>query len=281
MLNQLIMNQVALLNKVSLLCLCVVVCGTSFSQSSTTLLFDASIHTESCVISLRPALNNGTPAALVLTARTNVDDNDALSLNAAGHAGKLVPNSDGWGVKDPGVSDGCAGSGGISGGGGDKDEEITITFDALQLASDVSLLIGNLDFNQDQPVVFVSTASSPDAIVLDYAALQNLETTTGTLELGLSSQLTSVTDISSITLRETDGHTYLSGIVFVDSNDDDGDDDDVCPEGDSYCGVGTTWDTETATCVCLTSCYADLNLDGFIQLNDLLDLLSVYGTHCD
>ena len=275
------MNRIAVISKVSALCLCIITCGASFSQSSTTLLFDASIHSESCVISLRPVLNDGTPAPLVLTARTNVDDNDALSLMAVGHAGKLVPNSDGWGVKDPGGSDGCSGSGGISGGGGDKDEEITITFDALQLASDVSLFIGNLDFNQDEPVVFVSTASSSDVIVLDNVELENLETSSGILELGLSSLLTSVTDISSVTFRETEGHTYLSGIVFVDSNDDDDDDDDECPEGDSYCGVGTIWDTETATCVCVTSCYGDLNLDGFIQLNDLLDLLSVYGTLCD
>jgi hypothetical protein len=275
------MNRIAVISKVSALCLCIITCGASFSQSSTTLLFDASIHSESCVISIRPVLNDGTPAPLVLTARTNVDDNDALSLMAVGHAGKLVPNSDGWGVKDPGGSDGCSGSGGISGGGGDKDEEITITFDALQLASDVSLFIGNLDFNQDEPVVFVSTASSSDVIVLDNVELENLETSSGILELGLSSLLTSVTDISSVTFRETEGHTYLSGIVFVDSNDDDDDDDDECPEGDSYCGVGTIWDTETATCVCVTSCYADLNLDGFIQLNDLLDLLSVYGTLCD
>lgn len=274
------MNRIALLNKITALCVCVFACGTSFSQSSTTLLFDASIHTESCVISIRPALNDGTPAPLVLTARTNVDDDDALSFNALGHAGKLVPNSDGWGVKDPGGSDGCAGSGGISGGGGDKDEEITITFDALQIASDVSLLIGNLDFNQDEPVVFVSSASSSDVIVLDDAELENLATDTGILELGLSTQLEGITDISSVTFRETEGHTYLSGIIFLDSNDDD-DDDDVCPEGDSYCGFGTTWDTETATCVCVTSCYGDLNLDGFIQLNDLLDLLSVYGTFCD
>ena len=41
------------------------------------------------------------------------------------------------------------------------------------------------------------------------------------------------------------------------------------------CGVGTTWDAESGTCIVANP--ADTNLDGCVQLNDLLDVLSAYG----
>ena len=41
------------------------------------------------------------------------------------------------------------------------------------------------------------------------------------------------------------------------------------------CGPGTLWDSETQMCIGDGS--ADINLDGCVQLNDLLDLLSAYG----
>lgn len=56
---------------------------------------------------------------------------------------------------------------------------------------------------------------------------------------------------------------------------------DDCPDGWSYCGEGTTWDPVSKNCVCVTSCYGDLFVDGHIQLKDLLELLGVYGTFCD
>ncbi|MDA0946409.1 MAG: FISUMP domain-containing protein [Bacteroidetes bacterium] len=43
----------------------------------------------------------------------------------------------------------------------------------------------------------------------------------------------------------------------------------------SFCGPGTTWDSETQTCIVANP--ADTNLDGCVQLNDLLDVLSAYG----
>ena len=41
------------------------------------------------------------------------------------------------------------------------------------------------------------------------------------------------------------------------------------------CGEGTVWDTATSTCISANT--ADINNDGCVQLNDLLDLLSAYG----
>jgi uncharacterized protein (TIGR02145 family) len=46
-------------------------------------------------------------------------------------------------------------------------------------------------------------------------------------------------------------------------------------DGDPLCGIGTVWDDISQTCIVANP--ADINLDGCVQLNDLLDLLSAYG----
>ena len=61
-------------------------------------------------------------------------------------------------------------------------------------------------------------------------------------------------------------------------NDEANFDDGTCYNCDipaSHCGVGTVWDAETQTCIVANP--ADTNLDGCVQLNDLLDVLSAYG----
>ena len=45
--------------------------------------------------------------------------------------------------------------------------------------------------------------------------------------------------------------------------------------GPESCGPGTAWDEETQ--VCIVAYPADINFDGCVQLNDLLDLLIAYG----
>ena len=49
----------------------------------------------------------------------------------------------------------------------------------------------------------------------------------------------------------------------------------ACDVATAFCGEGTVWDPETQTCIVANP--ADINLDGCVQLNDLLDLLSAYG----
>ena len=49
----------------------------------------------------------------------------------------------------------------------------------------------------------------------------------------------------------------------------------ACDVATAFCGEGTAWDPETQTCIVANP--ADINLDGCVQLNDLLDLLSAYG----
>lgn len=51
-----------------------------------------------------------------------------------------------------------------------------------------------------------------------------------------------------------------------------------CPDPALFCGEGTSWDEPTQTCVVTQP--SDSNFDGCVQLNDLLDLLSVYGLAC-
>ena len=46
-------------------------------------------------------------------------------------------------------------------------------------------------------------------------------------------------------------------------------------QGEPLCGEGTIWDESTEECVVANP--ADTNLDGCVQLNDLLDVLSAYG----
>lgn len=49
----------------------------------------------------------------------------------------------------------------------------------------------------------------------------------------------------------------------------------ACDVATAFCGEGTVWDPETQSCIVANP--ADINLDGCVQLNDLLDLLSAYG----
>jgi uncharacterized protein (TIGR02145 family) len=51
--------------------------------------------------------------------------------------------------------------------------------------------------------------------------------------------------------------------------------DYTCCPGPGCCHAGTTWDMDLQRCVVANP--ADTNLDGCVQLNDLLDVLSAYG----
>ena len=56
---------------------------------------------------------------------------------------------------------------------------------------------------------------------------------------------------------------------------DDGSCDYSCCPGPGCCDLGLTWNWELSLCQDLNP--ADINFDGCVQLNDLLDLLSAYG----
>ena len=47
------------------------------------------------------------------------------------------------------------------------------------------------------------------------------------------------------------------------------------------CISGTQWDLNTMTCVYEDACSADIAKDGFVAVDDLLELLSAFGSSCD
>ena len=46
------------------------------------------------------------------------------------------------------------------------------------------------------------------------------------------------------------------------------------------CGEGTYWDDLAQACLTIETCQEDLDGDGVIGVNDLLDLLSSFGSEC-
>ena len=52
-----------------------------------------------------------------------------------------------------------------------------------------------------------------------------------------------------------------------------------CAVASTFCGIGTIWDAQAQRCIGDGS--GDINLDGCVQLGDLLDLLSAYGSCWD
>jgi len=55
---------------------------------------------------------------------------------------------------------------------------------------------------------------------------------------------------------------------------------DDCETGGAACGEGTIWDSASQSCVAWNDCPSDLNGDGSIGVNDLMELLSEFGTDC-
>ena len=54
-----------------------------------------------------------------------------------------------------------------------------------------------------------------------------------------------------------------------------------CCPGPGCCLEGTTWDYDFGGCISNTTCQEDLDGDGVIGVNDLMQLLSVFGTDCE
>ena len=53
-----------------------------------------------------------------------------------------------------------------------------------------------------------------------------------------------------------------------------------CDAGGTLCGEGTIWDASLQACVGFNDCPSDLDGDGIVGVNDLLSLLSDFGTVC-
>ena len=97
-------------------------------------------------------------------------------------------------------------------------------------------------------------------------------------ELGLWNRILTAQEILGLytTIPPTLGCTEANACNY----DEDADIDDgscyPCEIPASHCGSGTIWDEISQTCIVANP--ADINLDGCVQLGDLLDLLAAYGT---
>ena len=54
-----------------------------------------------------------------------------------------------------------------------------------------------------------------------------------------------------------------------------------CETGAAACGEGTEWDVTVQACIVSDFCQEDLDGDGVIGVNDLMQLLSLFGTDCE
>jgi hypothetical protein len=83
--------------------------------------------------------------------------------------------------------------------------------------------------------------------------------------------------------------TFPNCVYDCDGNcNNDADGDGICDELEGQnlapvCGPGTVWNAEMGYCeITSDPCWRfDSNLDGHIQLQDLMDFLEVYGTYCE
>ncbi|MBT3202115.1 MAG: hypothetical protein HN350_19605, partial [Phycisphaerales bacterium] len=126
-------------------------------------------------VSFRPWTDSTktTTANFVMTARTRVDPTMPTAADATGLAGTIYiekPDKKGK-LRGVGVqtADG-GGSKGISGGGGDCDEEIIFTYDSAVYVDSISIMLTDIEFGdinqsggkdgKDDPVIFLQTAGS-------------------------------------------------------------------------------------------------------------------------
>lgn len=177
---------------------------------------------EGCIASIRPHTKDGDPAPLVITARTMVAPSAPHDPDAAGEPGAVDRQDAGFGVK----SASCAGSSGINGSGGQADEELIIAFDAPIPAAALIIKLREIDFSQDDPVIFLSSASAAgfDHTLLE-PAIQAAFTATGgqrgVVTLAEVADLPAGLEIDIVKIRETRSRITLTELVVLADCDDD------------------------------------------------------------
>lgn len=169
-----------------------------------------------------PLDSEGNPSAFTMTARSSVDSSQPFSANAAGDPGTVYikRGSKGAGVQDSGYG----GSSGISGGGGDKDEELIFTYESPVSLDSILLELNDIEFvggrrnndEKDNPVLFISHTGSGlfDTVTEDdiVSAFTFTGDKTGILDFGELSSLLGYTEIDAFKIRETNGHIYVNSL---------------------------------------------------------------------
>ncbi|MDP6633741.1 MAG: PEP-CTERM sorting domain-containing protein [Phycisphaerae bacterium] len=168
----------------------------------------------------------------VMTARTGIDETNPLVADATGLAGTVYIDKDGKGGKPRGTGVQTAsggGSKGISGGGGDRDEELIFTYDQPVYISGVTIRLGDIEFgapgvvDKDDPVIFLQTVGSPTFNVTltesdIFAAFSYIGDPGNKYgEVDFNSFITSAglnqnAGLIAFSVRETNGHLYVNGV---------------------------------------------------------------------
>ena len=152
-----------------------------------------------------------------ITARSSVDENDPFSYNASGSTGTIYVENKGAGVQD-GTG---GGSKGISGAGGDQNEELIFTFDNPVSLDSILLELNDIEFgkgldDKDDPVIFISQAGSGLHNIIEegniLSAFDFTDDKTGIIDFGDFSTLLGYSEIDTFTIRETHDHIYVNGI---------------------------------------------------------------------
>ncbi|NQV31359.1 MAG: hypothetical protein HQ515_01640 [Phycisphaeraceae bacterium] len=188
----------------------VLIASTGISQAAITDLTAATQGEGNVGTSWTPIDSQGNLVPYTITARTMVDDGDPENLGAFGSTGTTYVGNSGAGVQTLKPD----GSKGISGGGGHKDEELIFTFDNPVSLDSINLQINELKFNDDDPVLFIHEFGA-GGLLHTFTEANGLipATTNGLVDFGyFSTTLGSNPLIDTFTIRETDGHIFVSGI---------------------------------------------------------------------
>jgi len=168
----------------------------------------------------RPVNEFGQDVNFYMTARTAIDHTQPFFADAAGSIGTVVIDG-GHGDKGAGVQDVTAhGSKGISGAGGDKDEELIFWYDQAVTLDSLSIMLRDIDFgngggHKDDPVIFLSVAGTGDfGLTVQETEIANAFTSTGnkrgTIDFG-NLGLAGDTAISAFKIRATNDHFSVTG----------------------------------------------------------------------
>ena len=195
-----------------------------------------------CQNSFRPQTADGMLATIVLTSRTNIATTAPTDPNASGDPGSVVLTADGTGVKKTNC-----GSGGlaIDGQGNGKDEELIFTFDGPVRVDRIILSINQIDFADDEPVIFifgidrvVYVSEEPEIL----GAFISTEVGRGTIDFSALTTAPPGLLTTEFRIRETNGHIFVGELtvlcfclVAIDCDDSDACTTDWCDTATGDC----------------------------------------------
>lgn len=169
-------------------------------------------------LTFRPSDGMGGLANFTITARSSIDNTRALDPNAAGFPGTVYIDAKGAGTQ----TSSKGGSKGISGGGGDKDEELIFTYDAPVALDSIVLALADIEFgngmgDKDDPIIYLSLAGSGQfGVRVDendiLAAFMPNGDKKGEVDFSSFSSLAGDIAIDAFNIRETNDHIYVTGV---------------------------------------------------------------------